>query len=185
MAKGRYKPDVDHYNYVRCHSSRWGAKPRLIVVHSTQGSNIPHSIKDLVGLGNYFDSTYGTPMASSSTVAVDLDGNSARYVRDNDKPWTQAYYNPWSLSIENVGFANVTDWSDLLYRENARWIAFWCHRFDIRPYKGAVSKDGRILKSGVVRHSDLGSLGGGHRDPGLTFDLARVNSMARAYLKKY
>lgn len=185
MAKGRIRPDVKHYNYVRTHSSRHGVRPRLIVVHSTQGANLPNSIKDLVGLGAYFDSTYGTSRASSSTVAVDNDGFSARYVRDSDKAWTQAYYNPWSLSIECIGVANVTDWSTLMYKEVARWIAFWCDRWDIRPYKGLVTRDGRIVRDGIIRHSELGQLGGNHGDPGSKFDLAECNSRARIYLKKY
>jgi N-acetylmuramoyl-L-alanine amidase-like protein len=178
---GRYKPDVDYVKYVRNYSSRHGTRPCLIVIHSTQGQNLP-GIKDLQGLGAWFDNAKAN---ASSTVGVDNEGNSARYVRDANKAWTQSYYNPWSLSIENVGVANVTDWSDELYKENARWIAFWADRFKIRPYKAQVTSDGRILKPGVIRHSELGNLGGNHRDPGSEFDLARCTSLARVYLKRY
>lgn len=181
MAAGRYRPDVDYTQLVRNCSSRHGEKPQMIVIHSTQGANLP-GITDLRSLGGWFDN----PSAqASSHVGVDNEGNSARYVRDKDKAWTQAFYNPWCLSIENVGVANVTDWSDLLYKENARWIAFWCHTWGIRPYKGQVSSDGRILKGGIFRHSDLGTLGGNHFDPGSEFDLARCNELARGYLEKY
>lgn len=181
MAKGRYKPDVDYRFFVQNKSSRHGAKPKLIVVHSTQGQNLP-GITDLRSLGSWFNNPNSD---ASSNVGVDNEGNSARYVRDTDKAWTQAYYNPWSLSIECVGVANVTDWSELLYKEVARWIAFWADKHSIRPYKASVTKDGHITREGVIRHSELGNLGGNHHDPGSEFDLAHVMDMARAYLKKY
>lgn len=181
MAAHRYKPDTDHTRYVRNCSSRNGAQPKLITIHSTEGANLP-GLVDLKGLGNWFDN----PAAqASSHIGIDQEANSARFVRDADKAWTQAYYNPWCLSIENVGQANQTKWSDLLYKENARWIAYWCHYHGIRCYKGSVSSNGQILKSGVIRHSDLGNLGGGHHDPGSSFDLGRVMEMARKYLRKY
>jgi hypothetical protein len=184
MAAGRYKPDVDYTHYTKSKSSRHGAPIKLIVIHTTQGQNLP-GVKDLVSLGQWWDASYGTPQACSSTVGVDNEGNSARYVHDVDKPWTQAYYNPWSLSIENVGQANVTDWTELIYKENARWIAFWCNRHDIRPYKAQVTASGIIVKSGVIRHSDLGPLGGNHKDPGSEFELAHCCELARGYLKRY
>jgi hypothetical protein len=180
----RIRPNVDHTHLTRCHSTRGGADTLLIVVHDTEGANVP-GITDLVQLGKYWDSTYGTARASSSHVGVDLEGNSARYVRDTEKAWTQAYYNPWSLSIENIGIAGKTNWSEKMYQENARWIAYWCHNHGIRCYKGAVTRDGRIQKSGVVRHRDLGSLGGGHVDPPDDFDLSHIMDMARSYLKRY
>lgn len=183
MAKGRYKPEVKLTHYTHSCSSRHGSQIQLIVVHTTQGLNIK-GIQDLQTLGNWWDVSYGTPRASSSTVGVDNEGFSARYVRDAEKAWTQAYYNPWSLSIENVGFAEQSVWTDEQVKENARWIAYWCHHHDLRCYKGVVTKDGVIKKSGVVRHKDLGNLGGGHNDPG-TFPLAECLEMARAYLKEY
>jgi hypothetical protein len=184
MAKGRYKPNVDHTFYTKCASSRHGATPKLIVVHDTEGANAP-GIKDLVGLGLYWDTTWNTPRASSSHVGVDNEGNSARYVRDHDKAWTQAFYNPWGLSIENIGIAGQTEWSELMYKENARWIAYWCHLWGIRPYLAQVTTDGRIIKPGYIRHRQLGFLGGNHLDPPMDFDLAHVGSMARSYLKNY
>jgi hypothetical protein len=184
MAKDTHKPTVDHYHYTKCKSSRGGAPIRMIVIHDTEGANAP-GIKDLVGLGQYWDSTYNTPRASSSTSGVDLEGHSARYVRDADKPWTQAFYNPWSVSIENIGVSGFTQWSEEMYRENARWIAHWCHYHKIPPYKGRVTKDGIIVKEGVFRHIELGNLGGGHKDPPKDFDLGWVMQRARFYLKKY
>lgn len=184
MSVGRYQPHVVHTHLTKSKSSRNGAPLKLIVVHDTEGANVK-GITDLVNLGQYWDSTYGTPRASSSSVGVDNEGNSARYVRDADKPWTQAYYNPWSLSIENVGIAGSTDWSELMYKENARWIAYWCHHYNIRCYAASVTPSGIIVKGGYIRHRTLKALGGGHVDPPEDFDLAHCGSMARSYLKKY
>jgi N-acetylmuramoyl-L-alanine amidase len=181
MAEGRVKPNVDYRQMVCNYSSRNGASPKLIVIHSTEGSNI-EGIGDLKGLANWFD----RPSANcSSNVGVDAEGNSSRMVRDEQKAWTQAYWNPWSLSIENIGFASQKKWTELQLKENARWIAYWCDLHGIRPYKASVTKDGRIVKPGVIRHSDLGALGGGHHDPGSGFDLSHVMDMARSYLKEY
>jgi N-acetyl-anhydromuramyl-L-alanine amidase AmpD len=76
---------------VRNRSSRNGAGVKLIVLHSTEGGNIPKSARDLEGLGSWFDN----PQAqASSHIGVDQDGTSARYANDEDKAWTQAFYNP-------------------------------------------------------------------------------------------
>jgi hypothetical protein len=87
-----------------------------------------------------------------------------------------------SLSIENVGRAAQTSWSAAQYRENARWIALWSKRHGIPIRKGKVNTvTGHVIRSGVVRHSELGQLGGGHHDPGRGFDLAHVLRLAKQY----
>lgn len=163
---------------VACQSSRNGQRPSLIVVHSTEGANIPKSVRDLQGLGAYFDKL---ATEASSHVGVDADGYSAEYVPDDRKAWTCAYYNGVSLNIECIGKAAQPSklWTPEQYKKVAMYIAFWSDKFDIPIRKGAVTRDGRVAKSGVVRHSDLGNLGGGHHDPGANFDLARVNALAR------
>lgn len=175
------RPYERHVNIVRNQSSRNGVTPRLIVVHSTEGNNIPHSISDLVALGNWFDNPNAQ---ASSHVGVDSDGYSAQFVHDERKAWTQAYFNPWSLSIEFVGKAEYRDETVEMYRKGAMYIAYWNKKYSIPIRKGSVSKDGRITRTGVVRHSDLGSLGGNHHDPGREFDLARINDMARFFAMK-
>jgi hypothetical protein len=44
---------------VRNRSSRNGAGVKLIVLHSTEGGNVPHSARDLEGLGSWFDNPAG------------------------------------------------------------------------------------------------------------------------------
>lgn len=169
-------PHVRVRNLVVNASSRGGARPLLIVLHSTEGANVA-GLADLVGLGRFFD----TPeREASSHVAVDAEGNSARYVRDSIKAWTQANYNPVSLSIEQVGRAAQTEWSDELVDESARWVAYWSRKHGIPIQRGQVS-GGRVLRAGVVTHKSLGVIGGGHVDPGAGFPFVALIHRARRF----
>ena len=175
----RYKPNVDVRALdVPC-SSRHGAPILLIVVHDTEGANLP-GVTDLRVLGSVFKAR-----RVSAHVGTDAEGNSGRYVRDDDKAWHCAFYNPWSLGIEQIGFASQASWPDAQLDETARWIAYWSYHHKVPIRKGAVTRDGRVSRSGVVRHSDLGNLGGGHFDPGKNYPLADVNARARRYRSMY
>jgi len=168
---------------VACQSSRNGADPLLIVLHDTEGANVPNSSRDLRGLGEFFDKL---STQASSHVANDEDGNSARYVRDSRKAWTQAFYNSVSLSIEQIGFARQ-DWNSQKkqpqLQETARWIAWWNKEHGIPIRRGRVSQDGRVLRSGVIQHRQLGNLGGGHVDVSEDFPMTKVLEMAREHRK--
>lgn len=174
----RIEPHVVIRKDVRNQSSRGGAPIRLFVVHSTAGANIPHSARDLAGVVAWFDNPKSQ---ASSNVIVDSDGQSARCVNDNRKAWAQAYYNPWCLSVEQIGEGGSHVVPRVELQETARWLALWHSRYPSVPLrKGSVSKDGRILKPGVVRHSELGNLGGGHPlCPGSGMDLAYCLDYAR------
>lgn len=175
----RARPHVAVTRIVRNQSARSGAKLELIVLHTTEGKNIKGTA-DLVGLGNWFDN----PAAqASSHVAVDDEGKSARFVNDDRKAWAQAFYNSPALSIEQVGQAVETnqEFTTAQRKEVARWIAQWSADHGIPIRHGRVSKDGRILTSGVVQHKDLGNLGGGHHDCGDHYPFADVLKLARWY----
>lgn len=178
----RYRPNVVYTRRSPNCSSRHGAVPRLIVVHSTEGTNVPGNSRDLINVADYL---CRPGVEASSNVITDSDAFSARIVPDELKAWTQAWWNPWCLSIEQVGRAAQTSWARDELRETARWIALWCRKYDIRPYKGAVDNSaGRIIKSGVVRHSELGARGGNHHDPGKGYPLDDVLALARFYRGK-
>jgi N-acetyl-anhydromuramyl-L-alanine amidase AmpD len=165
--------------HVQNNSSRHGATPVLIVLHDTEGANLK-GLADLKGLGDWFDN----PTAQASAhVGVDAEGNSARYVDDDLKAWHVAFYNSVSLGVEQVGFASQKKWPEPQLHEVARWVARWSELYGIPVRVGKVTKDGRVTTSGVVRHSDLGNLGGGHHDPGDSYPFASVLALARAYLK--
>ncbi len=170
------KPTITHL--VVNHSSREGKTPRLIVIHTTEGSN--HTgLSDLRGLINYFDQP---SVQASSHVANDAEGNDARMVRDEDKAWTESYINPIGLSIEQIAFSSWSraEWFSHPHQltNTANWIAYWSRKYDI-PIRRGAAPHGYLIRSGVVAHKWLGILGGGHSDPGWGFPWAYVLLMAR------
>lgn len=176
----RYIPHVVHRQMSPNQGSRNGVKPSLIVLHSTEGSNIPHSSSDLIGCASYLCQR---PVEASSHVIVDGDGHSARLVADEQKAWAQARYNPFALSIEQIGHAASERWTRDEIRETARWIARWSKKYHIPIRVGAVN-GGFVTRSGVVTHKMLGVLGGGHVDPGSTYPLEACLNLARFYRAK-
>jgi N-acetyl-anhydromuramyl-L-alanine amidase AmpD len=149
-------------------SGRGGAAIMLIVLHDTEGANLP-GIRDLRGLGAFFD-TRGVD--ASAHVGNDAEGNAARFVEDGEKAWHCAAFNSVALGIEQIGFASQRSWPEAQLRCTAQYIAHWSQEHHI-PIVHSI-------RHGVCRHSDLGAAGGGHSDPGTAYPLARVLQMARA-----
>lgn len=168
------RPEVRHI--VRNQSSRSiGAKVGIIVLHSTEGSNAA-GIRDLQGLGVFFD----RPSAqASSHAANDAEGFDARFVPDSRKAWTCAGYNSVSLNLEMIGFAAQTHWPEAQVKNAAEWIAYWSKLHNIPIQHGRV-ENGRVVREGVVFHSELGAIGGGHHDPGPNFPLEHCLKLAAA-----
>lgn len=167
---------------VQNHGSARPAKAiRGIVLHTTEGHD-RKGIADLEGLGEFFDNP---KVKASSHVAVDGEGYSARYVRDEFNAWTQASYNPYMLSIEQIGFAKWSRWfwskaRRRQLRKTAKYIAYWSKEYGIPIQKGKAV-GGVVKKDGIFRHSELGSAGGGHSDPGKGYPLHTVLNLARYY----
>jgi len=174
----RYTPHVNLTDLSPNHSSRDGAHPTLIVIHATVSHNRP-GLSDLEAIGEYFSRT---STQASSHVCTDNEGHSARFVWDRNKAWHCAAFNRMSLGIEQILPADGSELTRDLYRETARWVARWSKMYRIPIQKGAVSGY-RVTKPGVVRHSELGTLGGGHTDPGL-YDMHAMLSLARFYRSK-
>lgn len=154
---------------VACQSSRNGVKPRLIVLHDTEGANVP-GITDLQSLGAYFDRP---ATQASSHVGVDAEGNGAQFVPDARKAWTQASFNPQSLSVEQIGFAGQKTWPLPQLQKTAKYAAYWSKKYDI-PLVHST-------EHGVCEHKDLGAAGGGHVDCGPSYPFAHVLELARDY----
>lgn len=176
----RYRPHVVVRQRSPNQSSRNGVRPRLIVLHSTEGSNVPGSSADLRGCSAFL---CRPSIEASSHVIVDGDGHSARLVADESKAWTQAAFNPFCLSIEQIGHAGSEHWTRDEIRESARWIAHWSKKFAIPIRRGAVA-GAFVTRSGVVTHKALGLLGGGHVDPGDAYPLDACLRLARFYRAK-
>lgn len=174
----RLKPKVVLRKVVVNRSSRGGAVPKLIVIHSTESENEPGT-DDLASVVNWFNN----PKAqASSHVITDADGTSARCVPDDEKAWTQKFYNPVSLAVEQIGKAASGQWRRSEIRETARWCARWSIKYGIPLRKGAVDRrTGKVLRRGIVRHSELQPLGGNHGDPGVLYPMGDMIRLARWY----
>lgn len=173
------KPEVTHI--VRNRSSRGGVKPQLIVLHTTEGTNRPGT-PDLAGLGDFFDQA---SVQASSHVANDGEGHDARFVPDDEKAWTCSNDNPFTLNLEQIGFASTSrrDWFKLYSHQlanTAKWIAYWSREWDI-PIRRGVAPAGFLVRSGVASHKQLGIMGGGHWDPGPSYPMRYVLRLARYF----
>lgn len=158
-----------------------GIKLELIVLHSTESSNVPNSATDLEGVAGWF----ANPSAQvSAHVITDADGHSARCVPDLLKAWHVAEFNSAALGIEQIGHAADLDWSkrDAQLDETARWIARWNQRHGIPIRRGAVS-GASVQAAGVVTHAQLGAAGGGHTDPGTHYPVDEVIRRAARFAK--
>jgi N-acetyl-anhydromuramyl-L-alanine amidase AmpD len=161
------RPEVRHLS--RNQSSRNGVKPLLIVLHSTESRNQP-GLSDLRAIGNWFDTASAQVSAHTCN---DAQGNDARYVPDSRKAWACAGYNSLSLNHEQIGAAAQTQWPEAQLRNTADWIAYWSKLHGIPIQRGRVG-NGQVIKPGVVMHSELGAIGGGHHDPGPAYPIDQV-----------
>ncbi|HWT94964.1 MAG TPA: N-acetylmuramoyl-L-alanine amidase, partial [Solirubrobacteraceae bacterium] len=160
---------------IRCLTHQRGAARPLSriglgVVHTTEGPNVL-GLADVNGLCAWFRS-----QQLSATWIVDDEGNSAEVVPLGHAPWTQWKWNPWSCSIEFVGYAArlAGQWTQAQLREGAR-LMVQCFKAAGVPIRwGAVAGTAagtapRIVTTGVVSHAELGYNGGSHHDPGAAF----------------
>lgn len=151
----------------------------LIVIHSTESHDYP-GVTDLRGVAGWFSNPASHV---SSHVIVDKNGVSARCVPDDRKAWTCAHFNSVSLNVEMIGFASFgrakwrRRWREL--RETARWLARWSKKYNVPLRRGRVSGP-NVTRSGVVTHSELGTYGGNHSDPG-PYPRKRLLALARIY----
>jgi len=142
-----------------------GSTKRLIVVHTTEGFTGQNGMYDCAV---YFQGPVG---ASSSVVADNYHpGHVCESVTRSKAAWTQCNYNSVSVSIEQCAYASWSrdTWlntkSDLL-RNTAQWIAEESAALGIPIVKLSASQAQGGSK-GICGHSDLGSYGCGHSDPG-------------------
>ena len=157
------KPEADGpvvlppLNYVQSpnQSSRTTAI-RTVVLHDTEGS--------YSGAVNWLCN----PKAQASAhVVLREDGLEAtQLVPYNHKAWACVAYNNQSLNIEMAGLAS-TGYGDSELRHAARIVAFFLHKYNLPAVH--VKPDARgVLGKGWSLHQDLGTLGGGHHDPGFS-----------------
>lgn len=150
---------------VRNNSSRRGAPVLLGVVHWTASKSIAKSTADGFAIVRWFDQ----PAASASSSEItDDDGHCWLVVPEALKPWTQAAYNSWSVSVEHINPGSGPLFTTRAGRlAVVRLIRGWHQRWKI-PYRlAAVTQNGcRVVRSGFIDHRHLGACGGGHPDVG-------------------
>jgi N-acetyl-anhydromuramyl-L-alanine amidase AmpD len=173
MSTERLNPEIP-VRHISPNTSARSTGISLIVLHSTESSNLPGSA-DLQGVADWF----ANPTSQvSAHVITDDDGHSARCVADRDKAWACVEFNSPSLNIEQIGRAAQSHWSRREWLETARWIAQWSHEHHI-PIRRAEVAGAYVIRSGVTTHAALGAAGGGHHDPGPDYPLEEVLHEAR------
>lgn len=149
----------------------------LVVIHDSESFEKLRSLSDLKAIGELFSNPN---FDASAHVCTDADGHSARYVPDREKAWHVVSYNSAALGIEQIGFASQKQWTDAEVNETARWVARWSLKYGI-PIRRAWVARGRVIRSGVITHKQLGSAGGGHSDPGPSYPMRRMKAKARGF----
>jgi N-acetylmuramoyl-L-alanine amidase-like protein len=157
------------------HSS--GGSKRLLVIHTMEGFTGPEGAKDCA---IYFQSDCG----ASSQVCIDNNrGRICEGVSRNNSAWTQCNYNSVSISCEQSGYASWSRDYWLSNRENqlrniADWLAEESRATGI-PLVDLSGSSAQGSGRGVCYHSELGSSGCGHSDPGSGFPLDKVLEWAK------
>src|SRR5215467_9354482 len=155
-----------------CYSSRGGATPRLIVVHTAEGS------RTIESLGSWFANSAN--QVSSHTGADDKANMVGEYVKRGNKAWTSANANPVAVQIELCGFAkwSESEWKNkhaTMLDNTAKWIAEEAKAYGL-PITKLSASQAQGSGRGVCQHRDLGSWGGGHSDCGNGFPIDFVLS---------
>jgi hypothetical protein len=154
-----------------------GGTKRIIVLHSTEGFTGPNGAYDCAA---YFQGNVG----ASAQVCIDNNrGHVWEGVSRGNASWTQCGYNGEAVSAEQCGFAS---WSRSYWLANrepelrnaAEWIAEEAAALGI-PIKDLTASQAQGGGWGVTYHSELGSHGCGHSDPGAGYPLDVVLDWAR------
>src|SRR6478735_220732 len=161
------------------YSPRYGAKPRMLVLHTAEGA------QTIEALGEFF--SHRSSKVSSHVGADNKKLTIGEYVKGGYSAWTVGAANPVSLSIEMCAFASWTtaQWmaKPNLLENCAMWIAEECATHDI-PIVKLTPHQAQTSGRGVCQHRDLGVWGGGHHDCGNGFPMDHVLQLAKGGVKE-
>ena len=130
-------------------SVRGGRAVDLIVVHDCEGS--------YAGSINWF--SQAASQVSAHLVLREDGGEVTQMVDFANKAWHAVAFNSRSVGLEMAGYA-AKGYGAREWQEAADVVAYLLHRFNL-PCRWAEHGIG----SGFCSHYDLGTAGGGHRDP--------------------
>ncbi|HEV7642032.1 MAG TPA: N-acetylmuramoyl-L-alanine amidase [Gaiellaceae bacterium] len=142
------------------YSSRNGVAPHAVILHYTVTRNITGWADNYAVIG-----VFNTPVYQvSSNYVYDAEGHCAYIVRETEKAWTQAAANPFSISFEviDTGFERVYLPAKALAKL-AMIISDVCYRWQI-PVRLGAFVNGKLVRSGIMDHEQLGVAGGSHHD---------------------
>lgn len=146
--------------FVRNQSSRHGTRPQLQVLHYTVSRNVL-GWADVNAIVALFDRTASQ---ASSNFVIDAEGNCAYIVPIEDKAWTQAAANPYSVSYEIVDYG-----TESVYLQPAGYAKLRSVMLQVAQRTGIPMRQGAVngcvpSRTGIVQHKDFGYCGGGHFD---------------------
>ena len=145
---------------VRNYSSRNGRTPLLWVLHYTVSPNRP-GLSDMDAVAAWFNNPRSQ---ASSHYLIDNEGHCYLLVPESQKAWTQATFNPVSISVEVINTGREPSYAGRAgLRKLARVISDSAARWRIPIRKGAV-RGCTVVRSGIIDHDALGQCGGGHTD---------------------
>lgn len=154
----------------------------LMVAHVTVSLNVVGP-GDGDSLCDFFRRVQASP-----TWTVDNEGNSWQNVALTKIPWTQAWYNKPSCSIEYIGSTGrpgegPAQWTTAQLKEGGRLFARCAKLAGIPIRSGRVGSFGNIIQTGLITHQELGLKGGGHSDPGPHWSRAEQLKWIRFYAR--
>jgi len=154
--------------------------PKIIVLHVTQTDNIAgtadlRNLKDGLMRRSDWATAHGIPNRGISVhVGVDNEGNSARFVNDQNQAHHCGYRSKDSLGIEHIGYASqsVSAFTDAQINKSAQWVAYWSTKFNIPLVRSTTN--------GICGHGELGSRGGDHPDCPGNLPINKIINKAKA-----
>lgn len=146
--------------FVGNYSSRNGVRPQIIVWHQTVSRERGLASQDaLTAYANRRSSGVSWHLLIGRT-----NGLCTFSVPLTMKAWTQGNANPFSIGIEVEAYGDEPTYvAGAGERKLLAVTRELGRRYGIPMRKGLV-RDCRVIRSGVVEHSDLGVCGGGHAD---------------------
>lgn len=145
--------------FISSYSSRNGVRPVEFTLHLTVSPNVPGwaDVNAVVHL-------FANEQASSNFV-LDGEGHCAYIVPIEQKAWTQAGGNPFSVSVEVIDTGKESIYLAPAGMKQLRTIVQTVSKRTGIPIRlGAVSSSCTPIRSGVIQHKDWGVCGGGHVD---------------------
>lgn len=145
--------------FIHSYSSRNGVRPTIFTLHLTVSRNVP-GWADVNAIVNLF-----AHEQASSNFVLDGEGHCAYIVPIEQKAWTQAGGNPFSVSVEVIDTGQESVYLQPAGMQQLRVIARFVNKQTGIPIRlGKVSGFCTPVRSGFVQHFDWGICGGGHVD---------------------